>query len=269
MKNQASIEQINDLPFGRAYKVTDEKNFNAFLPSVTTVLKLNQDPFLDYLKAELGPEKFLKLQNRGGDRGTVMHRWLEVFLGKYSENYDAIKALMYTQKYISETNEFANLPSSLSRALKVGRELFYNFYNSEFHKKIGKILYNEVFLYTLFRGGWAGACDFVYEDPDGKLVIMDFKSSTVPKDPDKLDNYKMQIACYMFLYAEFSGTLPDRGEIVISNEQNSDLQWITIPGDEMKIHIRKFLVLLRQFRAQPEWLEFHKNVEVVCSEIDI
>jgi ATP-dependent exoDNAse (exonuclease V) beta subunit len=252
------IQQINDLPFGRAYKITKGEQVQ-FVPSVTTVLKMNPDPFIDQLLLEMGPDRFKEIQNRGADRGTVMHKWLEVFLDEFGKDRDRSRSLLRTQEYIRDTDEFSKLPSNLTRAMKVGRELFYNFYNSGFHDKIGKVLHNEIFLHTFFRGGWAGACDFVYEDHDGKLVILDFKSSSIPKDPDKIDNYKMQISCYMFKYAEMFGRMPDRGEIVISNEATPDLQWVTVPGSEMKTHLRKFLGLMEKFRQQPEWIEFNNS----------
>lgn len=259
MNNQATIEQINDLPFGRAYKITKGGQFE-YVPSVTTVLKLNEDPFIQELRDELGSEKFEEIRDRGGSRGTVMHRWLEIFMERYAEDYDASASLIHTQKYIANTDEFSGLPGDLPRALKVGRELFYNFYNAKLHDRIGKVMYNEIFLHTFFRGGWAGACDFVYEDRNGKTVILDYKSSSIPKDLEHLDNYKMQISCYMFLYAEMFGVMPDRGEIVISNEQGSDLQWIIIPADEMKIHLRKFLDLLKKFQETPEWVAFNEKI---------
>lgn len=262
MQLNANIEQINDLPFGRAYKVTKEDGSFRYLPSVTTVLKLNQDPFITHLKEELGPKRFKEIQNRGADRGTVMHRWLEEFFEHYKDGYDPEASLIHTQKYMADTEEFDGLPSSVARARRVGRNLFYNFYNSRFHNNIGRVLANEQFLYTFFKGGWAGTCDFVYEDRDGKLVILDYKSSSVPKDPEKLDNYKMQTACYMFKYAELSGRMPDRGEIVISNEMNSDLQWVTVPASDMKTHLRRFLGLLEEFRTTPEWVEFDEKVHV-------
>jgi len=267
VNNQTTIEQINGLPFGRAYKITKDGQ-SEFVPSVTTVLKLNEDPFIQELRDELGDEKFEEIRDRGGARGTVMHRWLEIFMKKYGESYNASDSLIYTQKYIAACDEFADLPS-LPRALKVGRELFYNFYNAGFHNRVGKVLHNEIFLHTFFRGGWAGACDFIYEDRDGKLVILDYKSSTLPKDVDHLDNYKMQISCYMFKFAEMFGVLPDRGEIVISNEQGAELQWIIVSNVEMKIHLRRFLDLLKEFRASAEWLDFQKNLTVNSVQNDI
>ena len=268
MNNEATIEQINDLPFGRAYKITKGGHVE-YVPSVTTVLKLNEDPFIQELRDELGNDKFEEIRDRGGSRGTVMHRWLEIFFIRYEEDYDASASLIYTQKYIAGTDEFSDLPGDLPRALRVGRELFYNFYNAKLHDRISKVMYNEIFLHTFFRGGWAGACDFVYEDRDGKVVILDYKSSSIPKDLDHLDNYKMQISCYMFKYAEMFGVMPDRGEIVISNEQGSDLQWVTVSNTEMKVHLRKFLGLLKEFRASKEWLEFQESLPVNIVQNDI
>jgi len=59
VNNQAIIEQINDLPFGRAYKITKDGQV-AYAPSVTTILKLNEDPFIQKLRDELGDEKFIE-----------------------------------------------------------------------------------------------------------------------------------------------------------------------------------------------------------------
>lgn len=261
----ADIQQINGLPFGRAYKITRDSN-SCYVPSVTTVLKLNHDPFLEKLEAELGPEKYLKIQRRGGERGTVMHRWLEIFLNHYQETKDPEFSLLETQKYIADTDEFNDM-SEVKRALKIGKSLFYNFYTDEFYKNIRTVLHNEIFLYTFFRGGWAGAADFIYEDTNGNLVVQDFKSSSIMKDTSKLDNYKMQISCYMFKYAEMFGRIPDRGEIVISNESNMNLQRVYVPQSEMKIHLRKFLSLLKEFRNTTEWLDFEKSVECISGNI--
>lgn len=252
----ADIQQINNLPFGRAYKIT-RGNQSQFMPSVTTVLKLNPDPFLETLERELGPEKYEQVRRRGGERGTVMHRWLEVFLQKYQESKNPETSLLHVQQYMSTTTEFSSMVE-VDRAIKIGKSLFYNFYNARFYDNIKNVLHNEVFLYTFFRGGWAGACDFIYEDTDGHVVIQDFKSASDLKDVEHIDNYKMQISCYMFKFAELYGTLPERGEIVIANQSTMDLQYVYVPKEEMKTHLRRYLELLAQFRSLPEWVEFEE-----------
>jgi len=262
--SQIDIQQINGLPFGRAYKVTDN-GVSKYLPSVTTVLKLNEDPFIQQLRDELGEEGFKKIQERGSNRGTIMHRWLEIFLESYATSSDASKALRHVQEYMSTTDEFRSM-SELDRAKKIGRNLFYNFYNAGFYNTVKKILFNEIFMYTFFRGGCAGTCDFVYIDNEDRLVILDFKSSSIPKQEDHVENYKMQTSVYMFMYAELYGILPDRGEIVISNEQNDELQYIIVSRDDMKIYLRQFLALLKEFKQTPDWVEFDEKVN--C-EIDI
>lgn len=256
------IERVDGLPFGRAYKITKD-GVTHFLPSVTTILKMNEDPFIQQLRDELGMEKFLHIQQRAADRGTVMHRWLEVFLENYQKNNDHEASLLITQKYIQSTTEFDNLKTEKKRAMKIGQSLFYNFYNQRFFSNIKKVLYNEIFMYTFFKGGWAGASDFIYEDFDDCLVVQDFKSASDIKDIDHIDNYKMQIACYMFMFAVMFGRVPDRGEIVIANEKNSNLQFVIVPQSEMKMHLKRFLGLMTEFRNTPEWLEFEQKLAVV------
>lgn len=264
-----TIERIDGLPFGRCYKITKDNEIH-FLPSVTTVLKMQPTPEYDIIRDELGPEKYKHAMQKAADRGTVMHKWLETFLEEYGKHQDASEALKSTQAYISATKEFDTLLTEKARALKIGRELFYNFYSKKFWTNITpikKVLHNEIFMYTLFRGGWAGASDFVYQDFDDEHIIADFKSSREPKDESKIDTYRMQIACYMFKYSEMYGKIPARGEILIANEYNDKVQKIVVPRDDdpehgpgMKHYLRKFLGLMTEFRATPEWVEFNEQV---------
>lgn len=262
-----TIDRIDGLPFGRCYKITKEGESH-FLPSVTTILKMKPTPKYDEIRESLGEEKYKLAMQRAADRGTVMHKWLEEFLGHYGVHKDKEAALKHTQGYIFETKEFDNLATEKARAVKIGRELFFNFYHNEgWIAPIKNVLHNEVFMYTFFKGGWAGASDFVYEDFDGNHVIADFKSSRIKKDPDEIDSYRMQIACYMFKYAEMYKVVPARGEILIANEDNNEIQKIIVPlnddpehGPGMKHYLKEFLYYKEQFHRTPEWVDFEVKI---------
>lgn len=254
---EAQIERIDGQPFGRCYKVTKNGEVK-YLPSVTTILKMKPDPFLDMLRQTLGPEKFDIVTRRGAERGTVMHKWLEIFYDHYGKHKDPESGFLYTEKFISEWQY--DTTTDRKRAFKIGRSLFLNFYNKRFYRSINNVVHNEIFMYTFFRGGWAGACDFIFEDHDGTLIIQDFKSSSIPKDTDEQSKYMMQLSAYMFQYSEMFGRYPDRGEILIANEKNDVVQKITITKDEFKVHLKEFIGLLGQFQQTPEWLEFQEKV---------
>lgn len=233
-------------PWGRSYVVSTNGE-EYILPSVTTVLKLLTEPKYEKIKEEFGEERWNKILENASYRGTVMHSMLEEFLISYSDNQDVDKSLAKAQLTAKEILEKDPSKESL---VKIGRNLFWNFYHGEFWKPIKRVLHNEVFLWTTFKGGWAGACDFIFEDHEGNHVVIDFKSSSTIKDLDDIESYLCQIASYMFMYAERYGVMPARGEIWISNEQDETIQKFVVEGSDLKIHLRKFLDLLKKFREK-------------------
>jgi hypothetical protein len=231
--------------WGRAYEVTREHQEKLVLPSVTTVLKLLTEPKFKHLREKFGDEKWQQILDKASFRGTVMHSMLEHFLLEYAESKSVDKSLLVAQDIAKE--EERKSPDKLDLVAR-GRDLFWNFYHEEFWSEINRVLHNELFLWTDFRGGWAGATDFVFEDFDNNHVIIDFKSASSPKDEDDILSYKCQISAYMFAYAERYGVIPQRGEIWISNEKNSSIQRFIVTSDEFKEYLRRFLDLLKQFR---------------------
>jgi PD-(D/E)XK nuclease superfamily len=262
------IERVDGLPFGRCYKVYAPDKVH-HLPSVTTVLKMNPKPEYDAMKEDMGEDKYKSMLIRKAERGTVMHRWLEVFLGELQKGKVPSEALALTQLYISTCTDFDGFESDVDKAMKIGRNLFYNFYQARFWEDvcdIDQVLHNELFMFTLFRGkGWAGATDFVYRSKEGKIVIADFKSSSSMKDECKIDDYKMQISTYMFKYGEMYGEIPDRGEILVANEFNDQVQRIVVPyrsdtTEDSKFWLKRFLGCMDMFRETPEWIEYEKTI---------
>jgi hypothetical protein len=128
------------------------------------------------------------------------------------------------------------------------KSLFWNFYHDNFWENILEVVDNEAFLYTTFKGGWAGACDFVYRDLEHNLIVEDFKSSTSPKDEEDILSYKLQIAAYMFMCAEKYNEVPKVGKIRIANEQTSDIQTFEVHDYELKDYLSQFIDLCEKFR---------------------
>jgi CRISPR/Cas system-associated exonuclease Cas4 (RecB family) len=232
--------------WGRAYEVFDDNgSLKLTLPSVTTVLKLLTEPKYAKLKEEFGEKRWKKILDDAAFRGTVMHSMLENFILEYAKSKSVEDSLLVAQKVAKNEEDLS--PDKIV-LIKKGRDLFWNFYHENFWEAIKNVLHNELFLWTDFKGGWAGATDFIFEDFDGNHIIIDFKSATSPKEDDDIESYKCQISAYMFAYAERYGVIPERGEIWIANEKDSDLQKFVVSKDEFKIHLRKFLSLLEKFR---------------------
>lgn len=232
-------------PWGRAYEVIRDHQTNLVLPSVTTVLKLLTEPKFKHLREKFGEEKWQQILDKASFRGNVMHSMLEHFLLEYADSRSVEKSLQVAQEIAKQEEEKSPVSIDL---VKKGRDLFWNFYHEKFWSDIKTVLHNELFLWTDFRGGWAGATDFVFEDFENNHVIIDFKSASSPKDEEDIFSYKCQISAYMFAYAERCGVIPHRGEIWISNEKNSNIQRFIVTREEFKEYLRKFLDLLKQFR---------------------
>jgi hypothetical protein len=245
MNSSFNIERRN-YPWGRAYVVEGVGNTPLILPSVTTILKLIKVEKYEVLKAEFGEEKWAKIMEDAAERGNVMHRMLELFLLEWAKEKNIERALKKAQIFAIE--ESRKDEGKNSKLVDRGRNLFWNFYNDRFWENIHEVVENEIFLYTTFKGGWAGASDFVYRDLSMDLIVEDFKSSTSPKDEEDILAYKLQISAYMFMCAEKYKEVPKMGRIRIANEQTEEVQTFTVHDYEMKDYLKQFISLMEEFR---------------------
>ena len=255
-----NIERIDNLPFGRAYKVFNEKETH-YLPSVTTILKRNHQQWLVDLKDQLGDKKFDEVTVRGGRRGSVMHIYLELFIEEWTRNQNPEECLVYSQTAILKHPDLLDWSTKYPREWKMGRDLYYNFYHTKFWESIKQVLHSEVFMWTFFKGGWSGATDFVFLNWQDEIIMEDFKSSSIPKDKEKIQNYFMQISAYMFMYGEMFGKVPKRGVIKITNVETNEMQIFKVEDHEFKTHLRQFISLLEEFHQTSEWKLFIERMK--------
>ena len=233
-------------PWGRAYVIKGVSDTPLILPSVTTVLKLVKIEKYEKLREEFGEQKWSKIMSDAAERGNILHRMLEIFLLEWAKEKNVERSLKKAQIFALEESRKEN--GKYAKIVERGRNLFWNFYHDNFWENISEIVDNEVFLYTTFKGGWAGTTDFVYLDTNGDLVVDDFKSATFAKDEDDILAYKLQIVAYMFMCAEKYGKVPAMGRIRISNENTDQLQTFVVHDWEMKDYLKKFIELLTQFK---------------------
>jgi len=233
-------------PWGRAYIVEGASKAPLILPSVTTVLKLLKNEKYEMLRKQFGDKRWDKILHDAAERGNVMHRMLELFLLEWAKEKNVDRSLKKAQIFAIE--ESRRDEGKFSKYVDKGRDLFWNFYHDNFWENILEVVDNEAFLYTTFKGGWAGACDFVYRDLEHNLIVEDFKSSTSPKDEEDILSYKLQIAAYMFMCAEKYNEVPKVGKIRIANEQTSDIQTFEVHDYELKDYLSQFIDLCKKFR---------------------
>lgn len=214
-----NVEQINDKI--RYYQINLDGEIYKF-PSVTTILShIKDSQKLEDLKQSLDEGVWDYLCDRGASRGTVMHKYLENFLLKYYTSKDLNESLIFTQKNTPIDLETHGIYTDKNKFYTLGRDLFYNFWYSEWFKEIKDIVFLESPLFSL-KYKYAGLSDYAYINQTDQLIIGDYKSSTSKKTDEDIIKYKIQISAYMQAFFEMYGIRPDFGEIQISYLNNVD-----------------------------------------------
>ena len=159
-------------PQGRRYVLPDGTK----LSSITTVLSILSEDSIKAWRKRVGEEEANKISHRASTRGTSVHEIIEKYLDNKEDYRDD-----YTPDIIES---FIAVKPILD-----GR--------------IGKIYAQEAPLYSAHLGV-AGRVDCVAEF-DGKLSIIDFKTSRKTKKKDWIKSYFMQESAYAIMWEERTG----------------------------------------------------------------
>lgn len=157
---------------GRHYQTPE----GASLPSITTVLSILSRDSIAAWRKRVGNEEANRISHRASSRGTRVHEIVE----KYINNEENFKD-GYTPDIISS---FSDLKPILDT-------------------RIGRVYAQEAPLYSTHLGV-AGRVDCVAEF-DGRISIIDFKTSMKPKRVDWIKNYFMQESAYAIMWEERTG----------------------------------------------------------------
>jgi len=168
---------------GRLY-ITPDGNY----PSVTTVLSIIKEEFIQAWRARVGEEVANKVSRVAANRGTLVHAIIEDYLN----NKDTSEYLPHIQQ------SFVNIKPILD-------------------EHISKIYGLEVPLYSKHLG-LAGRCDCigVY---DGVPSIIDFKTSKRVKKAEDISNYFAQMTAYAIMWEERTG-MPIVNTVIIMDVDN-------------------------------------------------
>jgi len=157
-------------------------------PSVTTVLGwLSQKGIMEWRK-RVGEEAANKISRQASTRGTKFHYQVEDYINNKEPNL----------KTPAEKDMFNSIKPLLHR--------------------INNVHCQEVSLFSNHLKT-AGRVDCIAEF-DGRLSIIDFKTSSKPKSANYIENYFMQGAAYAVMYEERTGIVVDTVSILIAVEGN-------------------------------------------------
>jgi genome maintenance exonuclease 1 len=167
-----------------------ESPTGSLLPSVTTVLSLLSEVGIKAWRNRVGEAEADKIMDYATKTGTEMHSVIEDYLNNKIDE--------------SEKNP---------RALKLFEQM-----KPEL-KRINNIVAQEVPLYS-DKLGVAGRVDCIGEF-DGKLSIIDFKSSRKKKQKSWIKKYFLQATAYSIMFEELCGKKADQIVILISADDET------------------------------------------------
>lgn len=196
---------------GRLYKTPTGKKY----PSVTTVLSSYGKKELFEWRERVGAEEANKIAAKASRRGTALHTVCEKYL----------------------LNEMTSI--KLASMMPTTKELFYKI-KSKIDDSITVVHCLEQALYS-DELQVAGRVDCIAEW-NGKLSVVDFKSSTNQKKREKIGNYFMQCTAYAIMYEEIVGVPIEQIVVLIGTENGDGQVFVENKSDyvaDLKSYIKK------------------------------
>jgi ATP-dependent exoDNAse (exonuclease V) beta subunit len=177
---------------GRIYTTPDGKKYK----SITTVLSHHNKEAIMEWRQNVGEEYANKVSKKASDRGTKVHKICEDYLN----------------------NEIPEL--KMQMLMPDLKELFFKI-KPIIDDNVGKVYAQEQALYS-DKYRIAGRVDLIAEW-NGKLSVIDFKTSTKQKNEEDIQNYFMQCTAYALMFAEITGIWIDDIVVLIATEEGDAL----------------------------------------------
>lgn len=177
------LDEMNtEMIDGKRFYVTPKGKY----PSITTVLSILSRDAIKAWRARVGEEEANKISTRASRRGTNVHQMCEDYLNNELE----------IKKFLPNDRETFN---SLRPILD---------------KSVDNIYAQEVPLWSEYLGV-AGRVDCIAEW-NGKIAVIDFKTSKKLKKKEYISNYFQQCAAYAVMWEERTGIPINKIVVVIA-----------------------------------------------------
>lgn len=183
-----------DSPEGRRYATPSGKAY----PSVTSVTGLHGKAEFFAWRKRVGEEEANRVASRAAKRGTAIHTLCETYLLNKE-----VKPTMFDLETFSSLKPFLN--------------------------RINNIHCLETQLYSDYLQV-AGTVDCIAEF-DGRLSVIDFKTSKRVKTRDDIHGYFMQTAAYAVMFEERTKIPVDRLVVLMSVDDNPALMFVEKRND--------------------------------------
>jgi hypothetical protein len=171
---------------GRQYETPE----GITLPSITTVLSILSRDSIAKWRARVGEKEANRISYRASTRGTAVHEICEQYVNN-DPDYDKYMAINPDNGEMKMTTRTPDLIDSFLKIKPILDE------------RLSLVHAQEAPLYSTHLGV-AGRVDCVGVF-DGKLSIIDYKTSMKPKRLDWIKNYFMQESAYAIMWEERTG----------------------------------------------------------------
>jgi len=208
---EMSLEDISAKTIGgkRVYEIGDEK-----YPSISTICSFRNRKSIAEWRARVGDAEANKISKRATTAGTTVHSMIEDYL---NNELDLDK---YADKHLAKIL-FTQAKPMLAR--------------------INNIHFQEAPLYS-HEFAIAGRVDCIAEF-DGKLSIIDFKTSSKEKKEEWIEGYLVQETGYAKMYEERSGIKVEQIVTLITCQTGDTQVFVKNPDDYvplLKDYIREY-----------------------------
>lgn len=194
----------------RVYCTPDGKRY----PSVTTVIADHNKEAIDRWKARVGHETASIISRNASERGDIVHEALEALLNNYSTTE-------FTSKMLPNAKSvYVNMKTELVRRV------------TEVHGLEQPLFSHKIRL--------AGTTDCIARY-DGKLSIVDFKTSLRLKKKDWVHGYFMQLTAYAFMFQELTGLEIEQGVVLIGVDNCNFAQTFRLPREEFSPYFKDLI----------------------------
>ena len=198
---------------GKRYYLTPDGNY---YPSITSILSQQENLGLEAWKERVGEKEAKRISKESARIGTAVHQLAEYYLSNIQVKLDK------EEKIIIDTfNRLRFLLGNINNIVGLEIPLFSD----------------------LIRV--AGTCDCIAEY-NGKLSIIDFKTSRRPKKEDWVDDYYMQTFAYKLMFEEMTGIEIQQVVILIASVESFDVQVFKKPAKDADEWLEKLVKIMKQ-----------------------
>ena len=197
---------------GNRYYVTPDGNH---YPSITSVLAQQENLGLEAWKVKVGKAEAKRISQESAHIGTSVHQMAEFYLSNY-----IIKLKDEDKKIVDTFNRLRFLLGNINNIVGLEIPLFSD----------------------LLR--IAGTTDCIAEY-NGKLSVIDFKTSRRPKKEEWIDDYYMQTFAYKLMFEEMTGIEIKQIVILVACVDSFDVQVFKKPAKDADEWLEKLVKIMK------------------------